>query len=63
MHMGNVVHDAIVFVGWEDHSAPSGIKCAGTAFLLAYDNGAYLVTASHVAKLLEGAPFVLRVNR
>lgn len=63
MHMGNVVHDAIVLVGWEDHAAPSGIKCAGTAFLLHYQRAPYLVTAGHVAKVLEGSPFVIRVNR
>jgi hypothetical protein len=63
MHIGQGVHDSIVFVGWEDSASSSGFKSAGTAFLVHHQGDGYLVTAAHVAQILGDDPFVIRVNR
>lgn len=53
----------VVFLG-HPTSAPGkgGIECIGTAFLLGYDEGLYLVTVRHVADHFDNGPFLIRVN-
>lgn len=65
MHIGPNFQKQVVFVGWKVESANSGsdFKPAGTGFLVSYDGVGHLVTVRHVAKLLDGAPFVIRLNR
>ncbi len=55
---------AVVFLAVQDDTPGlDGIRCIGTAFLIAYDGCKYLVTAKHVATPLEGAPYAIRINR
>lgn len=63
MRIEDIVRETVVFLGFEDNSPQSGgIRCIGTAFLLAYKNAGYLVTAKHVAKAFEDNPFLIRIN-
>ena len=56
--------ECVAFLGFEDNSpGKGGINCIGTGFFLTYKGGWYLVTAKHVAKILEDAPFLLRINK
>ncbi len=56
--------ECVVFLGFEDNSpGKGGIDCVGTGFFVTYKEGGYLVTAKHVAKPLEDAPFLLRINK
>jgi hypothetical protein len=63
MHIGGNITNSVVFIGFEDDRSPSGIECLGTGFLVGYDDVGYLVTARHVAKLIDGSPFAVRLNR
>lgn len=56
--------ECVVFLGFEDNSpGKGGIHCVGTGFFVTYQDAGYLITAKHVAKSLEGAPFLLRINK
>lgn len=56
--------ECVVFLGFEDDSpGKGGIHCVGTGFLVTYKDGGYLITAKHVAKELQDAPFLLRLNK
>ncbi len=57
----NLQH-TVVFIGFEDSSAPTGMQCSGTGFLMKHDGGSYLITARHVAEPIGNDPFVIRVN-
>ena len=61
MRVKDDLRRCVVFLGHET-ADKRGIDCVGTGFQIAYDEFSYLVTAGHVAKGLEGAPFVIRVN-
>lgn len=63
LRVGSQVHHTVAFLGFADPAAPGGIKCEGTGFFLFYKGMGYLITVRHVARILEGSPFVLRVNR
>jgi hypothetical protein len=63
MNIGGHMVNTVVFIGHEDHTAPGGIKCFGTGFLLGYESKGYLVTAAHVARQIDGVPFAIRMNR
>jgi hypothetical protein len=57
------IRKSVVFLGIEDDTPNgSGIRCLGTAFLLAYDQCRYLVTVKHVALAIADAPYLIRVN-
>src|SRR4051812_43864650 len=53
----------VVFFGIEDKSAPAGITCIGTGFLVSYDGGGYLVTNRHLSLPLEEIPFLVNLAR
>ena len=56
--------ECVVFIGFEDDSpGKGGIQSIGTGFLVEYDGYGYLVTAKHIARALEDAPFIIRVNK
>ena len=57
------VRQSVVFVGHEADEASGGFKPVGTAFLVAYKDSVYLVTAQHVALDLGRDPFVMRFNK
>lgn len=63
MHVGSAILNTIVFLGYEDHTAPGEMRCTGTGFLLGYQGSGYLVTNKHVAAPLADSPFIVRVNR
>lgn len=63
MKIADDLRKCVVFLGIEDDSEPGGVCCAGTGFLISFMEVGYLVTAKHVAKSLEGAPFVIRINK
>jgi hypothetical protein len=65
MRIDDDLKKTVLFFGLEDNTpGKGGINCVGTGFLLGYDggNGAYLVTAKHLAHGLGGNPFLVRVN-
>lgn len=51
---------SIVFIG---HGLDDGFIPCGTGFIFGYKEGAYLVTADHIAYDLNSDPFVVRVNK
>jgi len=63
VYVGSSLQKIVVFIGFADPTSPTGIKCEGTGFLFAYKQQGYLLTCRHVADTLDGAPFVIRVNR
>jgi hypothetical protein len=63
LHVGSNVHHTVAFLGFADPNSPGGINCQGTGFFVHHEMAGYLVTARHVARLLEDTPFVVRVNR
>lgn len=54
----------VVFLGRASNAArpEETFKPDGTGFLLTYGEGAYLVTAAHVAKVLASTTFYMRLN-
>jgi hypothetical protein len=64
MRISDDLRHCVVFIGFKDDTQrSSGIKCAGTAFLLWYKTFSYLVTVKHVAIQVGDCPFVIRMNR
>lgn len=63
MYVGSDICDTVVAIGYENTTKPGGIDVIGTGFLLAYDNASYLITARHVASVIDEYPFVIRANR
>ena len=63
MRIGSQIHNAVAFLGFPDRTAPGGIRCEGTGFFLHYKEQGYLITVRHVARVLDGSPFVMRVNK
>ena len=63
VRVGRDVQKTVAFIGFENPSSPGGISCQGTGFFMVRENGAYFVTAAHVARVLEGSPFAIRVLR
>jgi len=64
MRIQDSVRNSVAFVGFaDDRPGRGGIDCIGTVFFLEYEDGAYLVTAKHVAKELDDVPFLLRLNK
>jgi hypothetical protein len=63
MRISDDLRQKVIFFGFGDPSAPAGITCVGTGFLVAYEDDGYLVTCGHVARPLEEVPFLIRVNR
>ena len=61
VRVGRQVQRSVAFVGFDDPTASGGVNCQGTGFFVAHEGGAYFVTAAHVARLVDGSPFVLRV--
>jgi len=63
LRVPDTIQSTVAFIGYADKGAPGGIRCIGTGFLVAYDTGDYLVTCRHVAEPIDGAPFLVRLNR
>lgn len=64
MRFSEEARKSVVFLGVDDDTpGSSGIRCVGTAFFVAYEDCAYLVTVKHVALALADAPFKIRINR
>lgn len=63
MRIPDEIQSTVVFIGFEDNTAPGGISCKGTGFLVAYEGGSYLVTARHIAEPIGDTPFLVRLNR
>ena len=58
------VTKSVVFFGVPDDTPGlGGIKCAGTGFFIGHEGTGYLVTAKHLAAALQGAPFLIRLNK
>ncbi len=52
-----------MYLGFPRVGEEPALDAVGTGFLVSYtDAGDYLVTAAHVAKKLDGAPFGVRLN-
>jgi hypothetical protein len=63
MRVSDDMRRCVVFLGNKDDSAPGGIACFGTAFLVAYKGHRYLVTAQHIAVGIGDAPYLIRLNK
>jgi hypothetical protein len=63
MRLSDDLRRCVVFIGTLDNSVPSGIRCFGTGFLVAYKSVPYLVTNQHIASGIGDAPFGIRINK
>lgn len=63
MRINDDLRKSVVFFGYPDVGAGSGIRCIGTGFLLAYKGIPYLVTAKHLSHDLGDDPFLIRLNK
>src|SRR5438477_8756683 len=57
------VRNCVVYLGFPRAGHETALDAEGTGFLVSYTGyGDYVVTAAHVAKALEDAPFGIRLN-
>jgi hypothetical protein len=59
MHIPDDIRKSIIFVGF---NADEHFRAIGSAFLMTYADGVYIVTARHVAMAFGEDPFFIRLN-
>lgn len=63
MRLYDDVRDSVVYLGFPRAGHEGMLDAEGTGFLVSYTgHGDYIVSAAHVAKVLEGVPFGVRLN-
>jgi len=63
MRLSDDLRRCVAFIGILDGTVPSGIRCFGTGFFVAYKGFRYFVTNQHIAAGIGHSPFAIRLNR